>query len=91
MEKEIKVSENGLVVLTFLQGQDEPLTGAAIAEATGLNAKGIHGVLNALVKNGLVAKGDKVTMAVVNKEGNKEEREYVTYFVTDLGAQYTAK
>ncbi len=84
--KEINLTEKAKIVLEFLQGNDEPLTGAAIAEATGLNPQGIHGVLNSLVKYNYVAKGDKVTMAVTNKAGLTEERSYVTYAVTPAGA-----
>ena len=86
--KEIKLTEKAGIVLEFLQGNNEPLTGAAIAEATGLNPQGIHGVINSLVKNKLVAKGDKVTMAVTNKAGLTEERAYVTYAVTPAGADF---
>ncbi len=87
----IKVTDNGAIALTFLQSADRPMTGSEIAQATGLNSTGIHGVLNALVKSLLVAKGESVTQSVVNRKGLTEERLYVTYFVTDLGSEYTAE
>lgn len=91
MEKTIKLTEKAGIVLEFLQGQEAPLTGAQIADATSLNPKGIHGVLNSLVKHQLVIKDEPVTMEVVNKDGNKEERTYVTYCVTSMGADFVAE
>lgn len=88
MAEQITLTEKSAVALEFLQGQPEALTGAAIAEATGLNPRGIHGVLNSLVKKELVEKGDSVTQAVVNKAGLTEERAYVTYRVTPAGADF---
>ena len=86
MEK-IELTEKSGIALEYLQAQSAPLTGAQIAEATGLNPKGVHGVLNSLVKKELVEKGDKVTMKVVNSKGLEEERSYVTYTVTPAGAE----
>lgn len=89
--EQIVLTEKAGIALAFLQGQDEPVTGAQIADATGLNPQGIHGVLNSLVKKGLIAKGDAVTMSVTNKAGLVEERAYVTYFVTPAGADFVAE
>lgn len=86
----IKLTEKAAIVLGFLQEQEAPLTGAQIAEATGLNPQGIHGVLNSLVKKTLVEKDERVTMEVVNKEGLKEQRSYVTYVVTAAGSDFEA-
>lgn len=91
MSDTIKVTDNGVIALTFLQSADRPMTGSEIASATGLNSTGIHGVLNALVRNKLVDKGEPVTQSVVNRKGLAEERTYVTYFVTELGSEYTAE
>ena len=90
MADRIELTEKSGLVLEFLQGQESPLTGAAIAEATNLNPQGIHGVLNSLVKKQLVEKADKVTMEVINKDGLKEQRSYVTYQVTAL-AEFVAE
>lgn len=90
MEK-IVLTEKAAIALAYLQGQAEPATGESIANATGLNGQGIHGVLNSLVKKGLVAKGDPVTMSRTNKAGLIEERPYVTYFVTPAGADFVAE
>jgi DNA-binding MarR family transcriptional regulator len=87
MEK-ITLTANGILALSFLQQNDGAFTGAQIAEATGLNKQGVHGVLNSLVKKGLVIKGDAVIQPVINREGLTEERSYVTYVLTDLGAEF---
>ena len=89
--EQIQLTEKAAIVLEFLQGQEAPLTGAQIAEATGLNPQGIHGVLNSLVKKLLVAKDEPVTMEVVNKQGLKEQRSYVTYIVTPAGSEFSAE
>lgn len=88
MAEAIVLTEKTALALEFLQGQSGPLTGAAVADGTGLNPQGIHGVLNSLVKKGLIAKGDPVTMSVVNKDGVTEDRPYVTYLVTPAGAEF---
>lgn len=90
MEK-IVLTEKAGIALEYLQGLTAPATGAQIAEATGLNPQGIHGVLNSLFKKELVSKADPVTMAVVNKAGLTEERAYVTYIVTPAGADFVAE
>ena len=89
--EQIVLTEKAAIVLEFLQGQEAPLTGAQIAEATGLNPQGIHGVLNSLVKKELVGKDEPVTMEVVNKQGLKEQRSYVTYIVTAAGSEFSAE
>lgn len=87
MEK-IQLTEKAGIALEFLQKQSGPVTGAQVAEATGLNPQGVHGVLNSLFKKELITKGENVTMSVVNREGNTEERSYVTYLVTAAGADF---
>jgi DNA-binding MarR family transcriptional regulator len=87
----IVLTEKSALALEFLQAQSGPVTGAAIADGTGLNPQGIHGVLNSLVKKGLVAKADPITMSRVNKEGLTEDRPYVTYVVTPAGADFVAE
>ena len=89
--EQIQLTEKAAIVLEFLQRQEAPLTGAQIAQATGLNPQGIHGVLNSLVKKELVGKDEPVTMEVVNKQGLKEQRAYVTYVVTAAGSEFTAE
>ena len=87
----IVLTEKAATALSFLQGQSAPITGAAVAEATGLNPQGIHGVLNSLVKKGLIGKADPITLSVVNRDGVTEDRSYVTYVVTPAGAEFVAE
>lgn len=84
----IKLTEKEALALRFLQVQEEPVPGSIIAENTGLNPKGISGVMNSLFKKQLVAKGDNVTMSVADAKGNMVERSYVTYFVTEDGQSF---
>lgn len=86
--KEIKLTEKGLLALDYLKSVDEPKTGAEIAKATELNAQGIHGVLNALVKAGFVEKGDKVAVTYINNKGEEVETEHVTYSANEAGRAY---
>lgn len=87
-KKKRKLSEKAIIALEFLQSQEEYLTGDIIADAIGINRTAIHGVLQSLVQRKLVTKGDKVRVMTINNKGLKQEKEYVTYFVTDLGFKY---
>lgn len=91
-EKKITVTEKGLAILTWMQENDngeDGYFGADIAEATGFNKQGIHGVLNALVKAGLVAKGSREA-AFEAKDGTKGVKPYTTYYLTEAGREYRA-
>ena len=87
MDKKNLPTEKGAAVLNHLKNADGALTGAEIAAATDLNPQGIHGVLNGLFRKGWVSKEDPVTIAVLNKDGVEEDREYVTYAITAAGAE----
>lgn len=90
-EKKVQLTEKAEVCLAYLKefGTEEGVLGAVIAEATELNPKGIHGVLNSLVKLGLVTKGSKIA-TVINSQGLKAEKAYTTYAVTDAGKAFGA-
>ena len=83
--KVFRASEKGLVVLEFLKGQEGALTGAEIAEATGMNPQGIHGVLKPLTANGLVDKSEKIRVSTIDKNGLAVEKEYKGYAITEAG------
>lgn len=90
--KEIQLTEKSTLVLQFLQGNDngeEGYFGVEIAKATGCNEKGIHGVMNSLVKKGLVTKGSR-DAEFVAKDGTKGVKPYTTYFLTDAGRAFEA-
>jgi predicted ArsR family transcriptional regulator len=73
-------------VLSFLQANDGPYFGDEIAEAVGLNPRGIHGVLNSLVKNGLIDKSESERTILV--DGNDVTRAFKAYTLTTLGQSF---
>jgi DNA-binding MarR family transcriptional regulator len=88
MADKITLNPNQTLAFEYLQGQDTPVTGRVIAEATGLNPQGIHGVLNSLVKKGLVEKAEPVIMRFVDKNGLESDHSYVTYRLTAAGVEF---
>lgn len=96
-DKPIQLTENTVVALKWLQANNngtDGYTGAQIAEATGLNSKGIFGTMGALVKKGLVDKGEIEVPAVEydKNTGAKKDvmKKYKTYFLTDAGVAFEA-
>lgn len=86
-DKKITLTEKAAACLAVLKVQEEPMLGAQLAEATGFNPKGIHGVVNSLVNKGLVGKVKKEAQ-VVNAKGDKVTQDYTAYFVTDAGEEF---
>lgn len=90
--KEIRLTEKCAAVLGWLIANDngeDGHFGADIAAALELNPKGIHGVMNSLVKYGFVGKGKREGQGV-DKDGNTVTKDYTVYFVTDAGRAYEA-
>lgn len=90
--KEIVLTEKCAAVLAYLQANDngdEGYFGADIATACDLNPKGIHGVMNSLVKSGLVAKGSREA-EFTSKDGRHGVKPYTTYYLTDEGRSFQA-
>lgn len=88
--KEIVLTEKCAAVLAYLKANDngtDGYFGEDIAVALELNPKGIHGVMNSLVKNGLVAKGQR-EHEFTSKDGKKGVKPYTTYYVTDAGRAF---
>ncbi len=85
-DDKIILTDNGKVVLEYMQGHDELLVGKDIADATGI--KGIYPVLNSLVNRKLVQKGDPITRNFTNIKGETKPKEYQTYLLTDFGRSY---
>lgn len=86
----VKLTEKCSLVLQYLKDNDngeEGYFGTDIAEATGCNPKGIHGIMNSLVKNGLVAKGSREA-EFVSKDGKKGTKPYTTYHLTEEGRAF---
>lgn len=91
MADRINLTEKSAMVLGFLQGNPGGYFGDQIAEATDLNPRGIHGVLNSLVKHGLVGKEKALReVTVTDKDGNEKvaEKELTLYTLTDAGAAF---
>lgn len=81
-------------VVAFLQDNPGAHFGDEIAAGTGLNPKGIHGVMNALVKKELVAKEKAVREVITtDADGNEVagEKEYTVYSLTEAGLAYSAE
>lgn len=90
--KEIKLTEKCAAVLAWLKANDngeDGHFGVDIATALELNPKGIHGVMNSLVKYELVGKGKREGQSV-DKDGNTITKDYTVYFVTDAGRAFEA-
>lgn len=88
--KEIVLTEKCAAVLSYLKANDngtDGYFGEDIATALELNPKGIHGVMNSLVKNGLVGKGQR-EHEFTSKDGKKGSKPYTTYYVTDAGRAF---
>lgn len=91
-KKEITITEKGMTILAWMQEHDngeEGYFGADIAEAVGFNKQGIHGVMNALVKAGMVQKATK-DAAFESKDGKKGVKPYTVYSLTEAGRAYRA-
>jgi len=90
MENVINVNDNGQVVLAYLKTNVDGAIGAVISEATGVStARGIHGVINPMFNNKLVSK-EVIKVAALDKDGNPTQKDATLYFITDLGAAWTA-
>ena len=79
---ETPLTDNAKKVLAFLQENDQEWVGADLGEAA--DVRGIHPVMNSLVRRGYADKGSKV-LPFTNKKGETGEKPYVTYFLTDAG------
>ena len=84
------LTDKSRAALAFLKANDngeEGYLGADIATAIGASTQGIHGVMNVLVKVGLVAKGSKEGEFVA-KNGTKGVKPYTTYNLTEAGREF---
>lgn len=79
------LTDNCKIALEFLQSNDQEWVGSDLAAASGV--KGIHPVMNSLVKRGLVVKGT-ATRDFTSKAGVTMPKDYVTYSLTDAGRDY---
>jgi predicted transcriptional regulator len=85
MEK-ITLTAKTASVISFLQANHGTYFGDEIAAAVGLNPRGIHGVLNSLVKNDLIEKVD--TERTISTDGVDVVKEYKAYNLTPKGETF---
>ena len=84
---DINLTDNGKIVLGYMQEHDSVLVGKDMIDLTGI--KGIYPVLNSLVKKGLVMAGEPVVRDFTNNKGETSPKEYKTYMLTDAGRAFT--
>ena len=86
MEDKIILTDNGKIVLAYMQKNDEILVGKDIGDKIGI--KGIYPVLTSLVNKGLVRKEEPVQREFTNAKGESKLKDYKTYQLTDKGRIY---
>lgn len=83
---EIILTDNGKIVLTYMQEHDEVVVGKDLIDATGV--KGIYPVLTSLYKKGLVQYNDPIARNFTTNKGDVVLKEYKTYSLTDKGRNH---
>lgn len=86
MKEQIVLTDNGKVLLTYLQSHDQVHVGKDLIELTGI--KGIYPVLNSLVRNGLVEPCESITRAFTNSKNETKDKSYKTYQLTEKGRNF---
>ena len=79
----IVLTDNGKIVLKFLQNHDQVWVGKDLGESTGV--KGIYPVLNSLINKQLVQSCEPISRDFTNNKGETKPKEYKTYSLTDSG------
>lgn len=85
-EEKIILTDNGKIVLNFLQNNDQVYVGKDLIELTGV--KGIYPVLNSLIRKGLVVEDEPVTRDFTNNKGEVKPKVYKAYSLTPFGRCY---
>lgn len=83
---QIKLTPKSALVLRFLQANEGQYFGDEIAAEIDLNPRGIHGVLNSLVKNKLVEKAEAERTVMV--DGKEKVKVGKIYSLTDAGLDF---
>lgn len=84
--EQIILTDNGKIVLKFMQKNDQIFVGKDMIDLTGI--KGIYPVLNSLIRNGLVMQVEPVIRDFTNSKGETQPKEYKAYGLTDKGRNY---
>lgn len=82
----ITLTDNGKVILAYLQAHDQTYVGKDLIELTGV--KGVYSVLNSLMNKGLVQPKEPISREFVNNKGETQFKEYKTYQLTDYGRNF---
>lgn len=82
----INLTDNGKIVLAYMQEHDEVLVGKDMIDLTGI--KGIYPVLNSLIKKELVQFAEPIVRDFTNIKGETQPKEYKTYQLTDKGRAF---
>lgn len=85
-EEKIILTDNGKIVLGYMQLHDEIFVGKDLIDLTGV--KGIYPVLHSLIRKHLVEESDPITRDFTNNKGETKPKDYKTYVLTDLGRAY---
>ena len=82
----IILTDNGKILLRYMQLHDQVHVGKDLIELTGI--KGIYPVLNSLIHKQLVVPAEPITRDFTNQNGETKPKEYKTYQLTDSGRAY---
>jgi hypothetical protein len=83
---DIILTDNGKVVLRYMQANDHVVVGKDLTDLTGV--KGIYPTLTSLIKKGLVQPCEPVSRNFTNIKGITQLKEYKTYSLTDAGRAF---
>lgn len=83
---EIILTDNGKVILAYMQEHDQVFVGKDLIEMTGV--KGVYPVLTSLYKKGLVQYSEPITRNFTTNKGEVVLKDYKTYSLTDKGRNY---
>jgi len=85
--EEIVLTDNGKLVLEYMQAHDRVFVGKDLGDA--MNIKGIYPTLHSLIRKELVAASDPITRDFTNNKGETKPKEYKTYVLTEKGRHYS--
>lgn len=86
MEDKIILTDNGKIVLLFMQNHDKIYVGKDLGEL--VQIKGIYPVLNSLIRHKLVELAEPITRDFTDSKGILKPKEYKTYQLTEFGKKF---
>lgn len=88
MEETIILTDNGKIVLSYMQEHDQILVGKDIGASTGIKGNGVYKVLDSLKRRELVRSEEPIIRDFTNNKGEVKPKEYKTYALTDKGRAF---